>query len=71
MPKASDLDLDGLNLSNDALNTLLHVDQSAWLAEVEEIAAFLAEYGTRTPHALLLELAKTRAALNALANATA
>ncbi len=69
MPKANDLDLDGLNLSNDTLNTLLHVDQSAWLAEVEEIAAFLAEYGTRTPYALQLELAKTRAALAPTARA--
>jgi len=71
MPSANDLDLAGLNLSNDALNTLLHVDQNAWLAEVEEIAAFLAEYGTRTPHSLQLELAKTRSALNALIDATA
>ena len=69
LPNASDLELSGLNLSNDALSTLLDVEQSAWQAEMDEIAAFLAEYGTRTPHALQLELAKARAALTKLAKA--
>ena len=69
VPHAHDLELSGLNLSSEALNTLLHVEQSAWQIEVEEIAAFLAEYGTRTPYALQLELAKARAALSTLAKA--
>ena len=69
LPNASDLELSGLNLSNDALSTLLDVEQSAWQTEMDEIAAFLAEYGTRTPHALQLELAKARAALTNLAKA--
>ena len=69
VPHAQDLELSGLNLSTDALNTLLHVEQSAWQTEVEEIGVFLAEYGTRTPYALQLELAKARAALGTLAKA--
>ena len=69
LPNANDLELSGLNLSNEALSTLLNVEQSAWQIEMDEIAAFLAEYGTRTPHALQLELAKARAALTNLAKA--
>ena len=69
IPHAQDLELSGLDLTAEAVNTLLHVEPSAWQTEVEEIAAFLAEYGTRTPHALQLELAKARAALGTLAQA--
>ena len=69
LPHASDLELSGLNLSADALATLLQVEQGAWQTEVEEIAAFLAEYGTRTPYALQIELAKARSALGSLAKA--
>ncbi len=69
LPHASDLELSGLNLSADGLATLLQVEQGAWQTEVEEIAAFLAEYGTRTPYALQIELAKARSALGSLAKA--
>ena len=69
IPHAQDLELSGLDLTAEAVNTLLHVEPSAWQTEVEEIAAFLAEYGTRTPYALQLELAKARAALGTLAQA--
>ena len=69
IPHTQDLELSGLDLTAEAVNTLLHVEPSAWQTEVEEIAAFLAEYGTRTPYGLQLELAKARAALGTLAQA--
>jgi phosphoenolpyruvate carboxykinase (GTP) len=65
LPMPQDLDANGLNLSAQALHELLHVDQRAWARELDEIAAFLVEFGARTPLVLQNELARTRTLLAA------
>jgi phosphoenolpyruvate carboxykinase (GTP) len=69
LPVASELDLQGLTLSAEALSALLHVDHAGWRHEVGEIAAFLNEFGERTPAALHRELEITALALTPLAKA--
>ena len=57
LPRPEDVDLTGLDLSLDVLRELLRVDRQAWLAEVEDIAKFFAQFGDHLPHALSDELA--------------
>jgi phosphoenolpyruvate carboxykinase (GTP) len=71
LPQEKDLDLNGLEISSDALRVLLNVDQVGWLAELDAISAFLHEFGARTPATLHNELAKSRAALNLMPHAMA
>ncbi|QCO67195.2 phosphoenolpyruvate carboxykinase (GTP) [Luteimonas yindakuii] len=52
LPDASMLDLDGLDLSADALRTLLAVDEAGWAAEHADVQAQYAAYGDRLPEPL-------------------
>jgi phosphoenolpyruvate carboxykinase (GTP) len=49
VPTRSSLDLDGLELSNSALEQLLSVDREAWESEVADHAVFLSTFGDRLP----------------------
>jgi phosphoenolpyruvate carboxykinase (GTP) len=59
LPRAGELNTDGLNMTADELQALLHVDTHAWRTEVGAIADYLEEFGERTPRALFAELDKT------------
>ena len=49
MPAAEDLNLSGVTLARGAIDALLHVDREGWRAELEDVGAFLAEFGERLP----------------------
>jgi phosphoenolpyruvate carboxykinase (GTP) len=63
LPKLDEINRDGLGLSDEALSSLLAVDQVAWRTEVGAIADYLEEFGSHTPQALYDELEKTAARL--------
>jgi phosphoenolpyruvate carboxykinase (GTP) len=52
LPRAADLNIDGLDLSGEARNELFGFDQQEWLSEFASIGDFLAECGSRAPTAL-------------------
>jgi phosphoenolpyruvate carboxykinase (GTP) len=56
LPRAGDLDTEGLKLAPGALDELLAVDPASWRAEFEGIAEYLGEFGARLPRALVTEL---------------
>lgn len=65
VPSAADLNLKGLDLSEENLRELLAVDTSAWLDEASAMRDFLAEFGDRVPQALHAQLDQLRARLQA------
>ncbi len=56
VPEASDLDIEGLNISRGDLETLLSVDVEGWLAEVPRIKEHFAKFGDHLPEGLRHEL---------------
>ncbi len=56
VPDAGELDLDGLQLSPDALETLFSVDKAAWKLEAASIRAHYAMFGEHLPFELRAEL---------------
>ncbi|MBE7043411.1 MAG: phosphoenolpyruvate carboxykinase (GTP) [Ruminococcaceae bacterium] len=61
LPKAEDLDVSGLNLSDEVMAELLSVDKEAWLEDVANQKEFFAPLGDRMP----AELKEEQAALEA------
>ncbi|MCP2821266.1 phosphoenolpyruvate carboxykinase domain-containing protein, partial [Salmonella enterica subsp. enterica serovar Typhimurium] len=49
LPRADDLNLDGLDLDGAALQTLLTFDRDGWRAEFDSLGAYLDEFGARMP----------------------
>ncbi|WP_242111409.1 phosphoenolpyruvate carboxykinase (GTP) [Luteimonas aquatica] len=64
LPRTTDLNLDGLDLSPEARQILLSVDRQGWRDEVASIGSYLDEYGARVPEALKAE--QSRIAKNLL-----
>ena len=63
LPKAADLNTDGLALDAAVLEQLLAVDRAGWQAEMQAIGEYLASYGERAPAALAAEQGRIAAAL--------
>ncbi len=63
LPRAQDLNLDGLDIALGDLEALLHVDVDGWIDEFENIGEYLASYAQRAPKALLSEQQTTAARL--------
>ncbi len=57
LPRPSDLELDGLDVSPEALEELLRVDVGGWLATVEQVERHYERFGDRLPAPLGEELA--------------
>jgi phosphoenolpyruvate carboxykinase (GTP) len=57
LPRAEEIDTQGLDIRGDTLEELLAVDPAEWRTEFEGMAAYLHEYGDRVPVALQAELA--------------
>lgn len=55
VPKPADIDTTGLNLSEDTIRNLLHVDKREWRKEIKDVASFLKKFGKRLPEELLQE----------------
>jgi phosphoenolpyruvate carboxykinase (GTP) len=52
MPRKEDLDLKGLDISDNVLESLLGVDELAWRDELPDIDVFLTQFGDRLPKRL-------------------
>ncbi|WP_425402097.1 phosphoenolpyruvate carboxykinase (GTP) [Humibacter albus] len=65
VPSRASFDLDGLELSEDAFESLFEVDREAWLAECDLTEDFFSRFGRRVPPALNAELASLRYRLRA------
>ena len=63
VPRAEELDLSGLQLSPEALETLFEVDKAAWKLEAESIRAHYATFGEHLPFELRGELESLEARL--------
>jgi phosphoenolpyruvate carboxykinase (GTP) len=63
LPKSSELNHVGLDLSAESLTELLIVNADGWKKEIIAIEEYLRTYGDRTPSILFNELAKTESSL--------
>ncbi|HEU0154203.1 MAG TPA: phosphoenolpyruvate carboxykinase (GTP) [Arenimonas sp.] len=63
LPKPSDLNTEGLDLTASTLEQLLSIDREGYRAEMASIGEYLDEFGDRTPAALKAERAKIAAQL--------
>lgn len=63
LPKAEDIDLEGLNIDRETIKGLLSIDKSSWLEDIENIKKFYAEVGSRVPQTMYDELAALEARL--------
>jgi len=63
LPRADDLNLDGLDLEPAALETLLAFDRDGWRHEFNHLGDYLSEYGARMPQALKDEHGRVVSAL--------
>jgi phosphoenolpyruvate carboxykinase (GTP) len=59
LPHTSDLNLQGLDISADALKQLLAVEPALWKKEVAEVGKYLEQYGSRLPAEMLAQLKET------------
>lgn len=65
LPYAKDINLEGLDMTEDDLEKILDVDKDAWKAEYAGVEELYAKFGDRLPKELADELAKVKAALEA------
>lgn len=65
IPKAEDINIEGLDINIDTIKELLSVDKASWLSDVEDIKKFYAKVGDRMPAALYEELDSLEARLKA------
>lgn len=63
VPKAEDINIEGLDLTLDTMKDLLSVDRESWLADVENIKEFYAQIGERVPQEMYDQVAKLEANL--------
>ncbi len=63
VPKAEDINIEGLDLDIDTLKDLLTVDKAMWQEETKGIEEFYAQFGDRLPKELSDELAALKARL--------
>ena len=65
LPGPSELDLDGLDIGEAALETLTSVDVEGWLSEIPKVREFYARFGDHLPDDLVAELDKLEERLRA------
>jgi phosphoenolpyruvate carboxykinase (GTP) len=63
IPTIDALDIRGLSLKPNALETLLDVDRDAWLEEVQSLKSYYDTIGPKMPQELITELEKLEARL--------
>lgn len=64
IPSMTDINVDGLGISNAQMEELLHVDAQGWLAEMDQIDEYLDTYGERLPAAMKAELQRVKKELS-------
>lgn len=60
IPASGSLDLDGLDITDDAIEQLFDVDRDSWLAECDLTDEYFGQFGDRVPAALRAELSSLR-----------
>ena len=65
IPAAEDLNLDGLDLTDDQVAKLFALDNDAWAAEADVTAEYFAQFGDHAPAALYGQLDKLQARIAA------
>jgi phosphoenolpyruvate carboxykinase (GTP) len=63
LPNPGDIDVDGVSLIPGAMDALLAVEGKNWRKEMASVEAYLQEFGTHLPPALLEELRRVVRAL--------
>ena len=58
LPNVEDIDISGLDMSEEQLSELLSVDRQLWVAECEGIREFYGKFGEKLPAKLMEELEK-------------
>ncbi|MDR0751953.1 MAG: phosphoenolpyruvate carboxykinase (GTP) [Christensenellaceae bacterium] len=56
VPYVQDIELEGVNIPRDVVDSILNVDKETWLAETEDIEKFLSKFGDKLPAALSKQL---------------
>lgn len=56
IPKEGSLDLEGLDVSQDAIRQLLAVDKQSWIRETDSFESYLHQFGDKTPPGILQQL---------------
>jgi len=56
LPRKEDLYIDGLNISDEALDTLLKVDRDEWKRELNSIKEYYAKFDGKLPEELYKQL---------------
>eukprot|EP01129_Flabellula_baltica_P005028 TRINITY_DN1794_c0_g1_i1.p1 TRINITY_DN1794_c0_g1~~TRINITY_DN1794_c0_g1_i1.p1 ORF type:complete len:622 (-),score=157.88 TRINITY_DN1794_c0_g1_i1:6-1871(-) len=56
LPEEEDLDIEGLDISEEKLRTLLSVEKEGWINDVENIRQFYSKFGDRMPKELIDQL---------------
>ena len=64
VPKAEDIDIEGLDITVDTVKELLTVDKDVWVEETKGIDEFFEKFGDRLPDAIEEELAGLKSRLN-------
>ena len=64
LPKLSDINIDGLNITQEVMQELLSVDRKVWLEDVNNQKEFFALFGERLPQAIRDELQALEKRLN-------
>jgi len=57
LPAPGALDISGLNISQEALNELFHIDKEQWKKELDETKEYFKMFGDRLPKGLIQEIA--------------
>ncbi len=65
VPKAEDINIEGLDITLDTIKELLTVDKESWLEDIENIKDFYKQVGDRVPATMYDELAALEARLKA------
>jgi phosphoenolpyruvate carboxykinase (GTP) len=64
MPKPNDIDISGLKISKEHLNTLLSVDKEGWKNDVKELKEYYKIFGKKLPKELKNNLESLEKRLN-------
>ena len=65
MPKAEDINLEGLDFSVETLKSILAVDNAKWAKEAAGIEEFYKKFGDKLPAELRAELEGLKSRVNA------
>ena len=65
VPKAEDINIEGLDIDLDTMKELLTVDKASWLEDIDNIKEFYKQIGDRVPATMYDELAALEARLKA------